>query len=174
MNTLRNTLLGAGALIATVLVAGQAAAQSAQTTVPVTANVIRPLTITGVDPLAFGTITSSVAGGTVVIDPSEGASPLRTPTGVTATGTASAGTFTVTGVGGLNTFGVALSYGNAAPATGVTLSDPTSAGCNKTGAAFNVDATGTCTLRVGGTLTVAPNAAGGNVATTIQAVVTYN
>lgn len=179
MNKLRNTLLGAGAFVAAALLAGQVSAQptnsTAQATTPVTANVVRPIAITGGDTLNFGTITSSVAGGTVVIDPAVGAETVRALSGVTSPdSTFSVGTFNVTGVGGDNTFGVELTYASTTPATGVTLGSPTSAGCNKSGAAFTVDAAGTCTLRVGGTLTVAPNAPGGAVNTTMQAVVTYN
>ena len=134
-----------------------------------TARVVQALTITPGAALAFGDIVSGAAGS-VAITPAGGV----TDTGVTSTGTQTAGVFTVDGANDAQ-YSILLD-GSA------TITDPVSANTmtvgslnhSKAPAAFGtLSGTGSDTLTVGGTLAVLGTESVGSYTGTYKVTVNY-
>lgn len=169
MNTSRKLLLAGVAAISTTAVASSAFAQaSASASASASATIVKPITLSKVDDLAFGTVVSNVTNaGTAVIGVS---SDTPTLTNLTTLGAASAkrAKFTLTGETG-QAYTVTLPTGSVAmtgSASGVTL----------TGFTSNAPAiaAGSNDLFVGATLNVPANTGGGSYTGTFSVSVAYN
>jgi hypothetical protein len=165
MKTALKILLAVSALSAIAVPAlAQSSAASNETT---SVTIITPIAIAPVTPMAFGSVSVGVNGGTIVL-PATG-SP--TATGdvkfVTGAGAATAASFKVTGQTG-QTFTVSLS---GTPLTSGANTIQISALTNST--PDTIGASGT-TFTVGGTLAIAGNQAPGTYAGSVTATVAYN
>lgn len=169
----------AAAVAATVLLGMGSSALAATATGDASGEVVKAMTIAKNIALDFGRFTASGTSGTVVLTPSDGT---RSVTGgVTAlTGSAGAvGTFDVTGANDA-TYAVTvpasatLSDGAATPNT--MSFDPSyySVGSALTDSTGTLSATGTDTLKVGGTLSVGVSQVVGVYRGTYDVTVEYN
>lgn len=146
-------------------------ALAATSSAPAEAVLLRPLSIVKTEDLEFGTIISTPAAGTVIIDPF---TSIRTTTGgpVAAGGGPHAAEFVTYG-GPLQTLQVnrgplpvlnRAGGGATMNVTQLTLDGPTTRFLN---------AAGVVTLKVGGTLAVSANQLAGTYSGTFQIIVTY-
>ena len=149
-------------------------------TATATATIVTPISISNTADMNFGNIAVSATGGTVLLSPAGS----RTPTGgvmlpVTATGTVTAASFTVSGIG-TYTYAITLPVADVLltePTTSATMivnaftSDPSTTGT----LGGTVANTGTQTLNVGATLNVsASQPAGVYVSAPFTVTVNYN
>lgn len=163
MNTLQKILIGAVAMSA--IATGANAAGSAD--VAVNAKIINPVSITGTAPLNFGTIVAGTAG-TVIVAAADGA---RSGTATIIPGsTTQAASFTVTGEANTP---FNITFSNTGFPTGVTLGSMTTSGCGDVVSGAAIASGTSCTLKVGGTLSVTTAAAAGLVAGTLTTTVLY-
>lgn len=150
---------------------------AAQASVSSTGTVIKALTITAVDPLAFGSFAADAAGGTLVIATDDSLTPSAEIHTITSAHTAAS--FDLDGQ-------EALTYSISLPAT-VTLTGPSAAtmtagtfttaltsGNTITTGVATLPAGGTDTLLVGATLTVGTTQTLGSYSGSLQVTVNYN
>lgn len=163
MNTKMKKLSVLGAVMAAVLLSGQAQAANS-VSAGATVEIAAPIAITQDTALAFGNIGPSATAGTVTISL---ASAKSVTGGVTDLGgTSAAGAFTVTGASG-------ATYSVTVPAS-VTLTgagDDMSASLTNDGGGTLTG--GTDTFNVGGTLSVGANQAAGSYSGTYTVSVNY-
>ena len=150
------------------------AQQTATAHVSTNARIITPIDITGVDALEFGDVAVGSTGGTVVISTAGIASTTGDITLPNTGATRSQATFTVTGEAN-QTYSITLTNATVVITDGTNnmnvstfVTDPTPTG--------TLNGSGTQTLNVGGTLTVAGGQAPGTYtnATDLEVTVEYN
>ncbi|MGA3287283.1 MAG: DUF4402 domain-containing protein [Bacteroidota bacterium] len=148
-----------------------AANPSASASASATAVIVTPISISqSGNNLSFGNIVASVAGGTVVVDPS--GTPSYSGVSVPSTpGTITAAAFSVTGSAGL-TYAITLpgsatlNSGGNSMTLGTFTSSPSATG--------TLDGSGAQALTVGATLTVGASQAAGTYTGTFSVTVAYN
>lgn len=183
---MKKILVAAAVLAPTLMVgaAAYAAANSASDTAAVSATIVRPITVTKTQDLAFGTIVKP-SSGSALVTLTAASSPVRTVVGGDAIALASTtptdAKFTVSGEGGqLFTLVIdpSIVMTNTA-ASGGTLTVTTSndAGCTTmctlSGALGDV-ANGTLSYNVGGSFTVLNTTNTGKYTGSVMSTATYN
>jgi hypothetical protein len=180
MNTLRNILIGAGAVVA--LAGAATAVNAADANVTTSATIIRPITIGTVTALAFGSAAPGATQGTIVVTTTNTRSATGGVALVGGTGATSGGIV----INGENTQAFNIAYTptiTSVPAGNVvgdySLSGVTTDGCGVTAGSGNVASASiasgnTCTVKLGATLGVPANAVAGAVAGNILATINYN
>jgi Mat/Ecp fimbriae major subunit len=168
-NTLKKLaiLAVASAALSTPAIAAPGNTDSA--TGAATAEVVAPITIThdAGAMLDFGTFTAGTAAGTVSVDQAGNGSTTGDAVHV-ATSVESADAFTVTG-GASRGFDIVAGGGTVTEPSGATMAFTTDAPATGT-----LDATGSASISVGGTLTVAANQTPGVYTGSYSVTATYN
>lgn len=172
MNSFRKILIAgsAAAAVSAIATAALAADNTANTSVGIDAKVIAPITISAGTNLNFGTAFTNAATKTVILDAENNRSGTAS---VLASSTTSAATFTV---GGTDAQLFDVAYVTGGLPSGITVGSFTTTGCGKTDSASLTGYTtssSTCTLNVGGTLTIAGGTAAQTVSGTLTTTVTY-
>lgn len=175
MNTLSRRILGATAVAAALVVAGQACAQSsANVSTNGSATIFQPIAINKTADLTFGTIVRPLAGsGVVTINASTGARTVDPGVGQLGTGFHQA-TYSVTGEGG-QAFNIGIPTGFIMTRTGGSETLTVNLASSVASATLSnaLGAQGTQTFGIGGTLTVANTTASGAYSGTFTVTVNY-
>lgn len=158
----------AGSIAAAAMITGSA--QAATETVGADAHIIPAVTLGTPTDINFGTIAADAAGGTAVIAASSGATTSCAT--LTCVGASNPGAILVTSASGET---VSVSF---ATAGAVTLSTggatPSTMSMTPTLSTSSFTSTGSDTVYVGGTLTLAANQAAGNYSGSFDVNIDYN
>lgn len=158
-----------------VCAAGVESTWAAQATVNATGTVIKALTITAVDPLAFGSFAADAAGGTLLIATDDALTPSVEIHPITSTHTAAS--FNLDGHGAAAytitlPASVTLNGPSAATMTADTFTTALTSGNPIAAGVAALPAGGTDTLLIGATLQATQTL--GSYTGTLQATVNYN